>query len=853
MSEFFVTLPDLENVFSAVCQAHNVDLHAVCSNREEELTGVCIDAETCIKGVLRDYDIGFVGSTDIFDTYLMALSSYPEIVLDIQSHLRTSIGRLLSAAHELSFDGSGKMNTVASYPLAAIGESPSVFGSDATMSLWYVSHYAAEERMEIDGEKSLAVPDSVACVLENPPEMSIKADAHIPSSVICNAENPPELIIHASVHDPATVMAQADEALDTIVYAMAHDPYTVRLVETTGVVWGQECGLTFAPPHPLASRTEFMFDSVCSPRVSQAVPMACDLPSLYFFADANLSILPTTAFSAHEDIAVIGKIIPAPNGGKVTVTFMNVIGSDILTPDTGREVDLVPEHEASFAPLDGRNYYSSDHSHIPLIEGQAYKVVWGDDTYISVATQTKYTPGYGSLTMVTLGNPILFTGPCTTDSAPTEEPFLIWNGGFISDDDTPVRTVRVYEDSNIKGFTLDEEFGLFSAKIPSTSIKEGRRYFVEWDGLEYDFTAAYYEAIDKVGFGNAALFGIGSDTGEPFAIGNLGTDLWMFTADKSPYHHVSIRQDRYQTSVVCGQACQDPIESGLIEAIPHNPGDGLRYAWAGWSTTGGGTGVGGILDQVDEDMTLYPVFEPVGDLDDISWETISAHSQANVADQHYKVGDTKKIVLTESDGSTRVALAAIAGFALHRDADGVKQGITWILRGVSTSAATYNADVNALVYDTLPEDLKTVAQQSTITECTFDSKNSVVTSVTTTPYVFMPEITNISSTLTNSSGGTGLKYTIGGYSFSLAQWVNSSDAGIFPLFDGMSKAEIAQFFGLDAAGDSFKTRTMLYGAMTSPFGVTAYPRAIIEYNSTYTLVKNYAGFADYHFAFCFRV
>lgn len=307
----------------------------------------------------------------------------------------------------------------------------------------------------------------------------------------------------------------------------------------------------------------------------------------------------------------------------------------------------------------------------------------------------------------------------------------------------------------------------------------------------------------------------------------------------------------YQRYVVDGDDCPDPVKQGRIDT-PTKTVDGESLSWTGWSTTINGPKASAALLNITESKTLYAYFGLVGTLDDVSWADISKASLGGTASTKFKVGDTKAITLTNSDGTFEEVLVAIAGFNLHRSTGGTKNGITFIQKGhraVNGSFSNGAAAIDAAVYELLDEDLKAVIRQSMITSG--KSYSTTVGTVTNNQYVFVPEMTNLTTSLTNESGGSTVtvKDHYGDY-VNANQYTNPYDAGLFPLFSGMTNAEVGQFLGITAANVSVGTRTRYY-FKSSGAGMAVVGR--IGYSALYSLYR-YANTSEAaHFQFCFRV
>lgn len=274
------------------------------------------------------------------------------------------------------------------------------------------------------------------------------------------------------------------------------------------------------------------------------------------------------------------------------------------------------------------------------------------------------------------------------------------------------------------------------------------------------------------------------------------------------------------------------------------------YVFEGWSATNDGS-----VDEelvVTGDMTLYAVYSEAGTLDDISWETIATDSLAGVASEKYSVGDTKTVILTNSDGTTETVMAVIAGFKLHRNTDGIKDGITFIYNRrskntQSASGSSYN-EINSTETARSPDELTAVIRPSMIDGMYY--YDSVLTRTSNVNF-FCPELTNISSSLKTEDGTTTLQvynpYTQ--KNINMTQINNTYDADLFPLFSGMSASDIAKFFGL-ANGASAFTRTLLYARFNSTSSSAG--RVAIRANTTYGACKANTSGSQYALI-CFRV
>ena len=366
----------------------------------------------------------------------------------------------------------------------------------------------------------------------------------------------------------------------------------------------------------------------------------------------------------------------------------------------------------------------------------------------------------------------------------------------------------------------------------------------------------------------------------------------------------------YKKAVIVGDDCVDVIEKGLLETPTKDSTVDKNYLFAGWGLTSEGNVDSDALKNIQQDRVVYAIFSespryytvrffdgetlvdtvqvPYGgtahtdynkngydfvgwtpsninitaDTDCYgewiegetitdSWEVISEHSQNGTASQVYKVGDTKKIVITNTDGSTETIFVAIAGFGLHRNVDGVKDGITFIQKGYSTNKFIMNdlsvIDIDNDLYDKLPNDLKSVIKQSMIDTKTYDT--GTITTDTTTPYLFAPELSNISTSIKDKNGNSRITSSIGNYTIYGTEYSNDKDSGIFPIFKGKTLSELALFFRL--SDKNVATRTAC-GGNTSKLYMSGH--IALKANDTYTICKHsYSKNSEIYYTFCFRV
>lgn len=101
----------------------------------------------------------------------------------------------------------------------------------------------------------------------------------------------------------------------------------------------------------------------------------------------------------------------------------------------------------------------------------------------------------------------------------------------------PVETVLV-EESTVS-FSFSEDDGAYMGELKSTfSATVGETYKVSWDGTVYECACADFHNTPVIG--NLSIVGAGANTGEPFIIVPNGSSIYIYTADTSASHTVSI-------------------------------------------------------------------------------------------------------------------------------------------------------------------------------------------------------------------------------------------------------------------------------------------------------------------------
>lgn len=323
-------------------------------------------------------------------------------------------------------------------------------------------------------------------------------------------------------------------------------------------------------------------------------------------------------------------------------------------------------------------------------------------------------------------------------------------------------------------------------------------------------------------------------------------------------------------AVIKGDDCPDPISEGLFETPAKESTEVNTFSHIGWSLTANGSAEASPLADITEDKVLFAVFksevryytlnfydgevllnteqvaymgssdyvytksgysfggwipEPTnitGNMDCVgtwveiglnsdSWETIAQRSADGTASSVYKIGDTKSVTLTHSDGTTEQATFAIAGFNIHKGEDGVASGITFIqvngysskfkiTNQVSTSKGFYEANEESFttIFNALPQDLQNVIKTTRISSKYYPSKT--VTDVESDIKVFIPE---------------GIEFTGKSLKASNYNGVNSGTESIFPIFSSFNILDLIPIGSANSTG--VVTQTLLYH---STYGTT---------------------------------
>lgn len=201
--------------------------------------------------------------------------------------------------------------------------------------------------------------------------------------------------------------------------------------------------------------------------------------------------------------------------------------------------------------------------------------------------------------------------------------------------------------------------------------------------------------------------------------------------------------------VIAGDTCKDVVAENIIEAPTKEQTESTVYSFGGWSLTDGGEADSSALENVTEDRTVYVAFTEsarmytvrfydgetlvnseqvaygglstytyakddyifggwtpaptniTGDMDcyaqwiegvdfaTADWSKIAQISELGVADQMFKVGDTRTETLTYSDGTTEDIELQIAGFGFEKDFDTQKPVMTLITKNLISKTSTW--------------------------------------------------------------------------------------------------------------------------------------------------------------------
>ena len=99
-------------------------------------------------------------------------------------------------------------------------------------------------------------------------------------------------------------------------------------------------------------------------------------------------------------------------------------------------------------------------------------------------------------------------------------------------------TVTLMKEQEV-AFVFSNDLGVYWTHIQQgpLAIAEGKTYTVNWDGTEYECVCFVFNSIPAIG--NLSIFGVGADTGEPFAY--EPDENAFITLDPSPTHTISVK------------------------------------------------------------------------------------------------------------------------------------------------------------------------------------------------------------------------------------------------------------------------------------------------------------------------
>lgn len=519
-----------------------------------------------------------------------------------------------------------------------------------------------------------------------------------------------------------------------------------------------------------------------------------------------------------------------------------------ITVGGSSEVAVVAEKEYLFAKNNGA-YYSmpnidSNLVAFELVADKEYRVMWDGTSYTCTALRSEDPAG------VLIGNPAVLGIPMDTG-----EPFLV---GVMDDGtpaivtlegagDTTMHTVGVYTEGSGGGSCDDVRYVTFMNGDTELYVKP---------------VATGDDCVDVVAKGlipaptkaSTAQYTY-THNGWSLTAGGAAnaSALSAVTEDRTVYAAFASSARKYTVKYYDGTTLlQTKSLAYGADASAAYTANKAGYAFSGWSLANDGTVDSGVFT-VEGDMTLYAVFSDAGTLDAISWETISADSLAGNASTKYSVGDTKTITLTDTDGTTENVMVAIAGFNLHRNTDGTKDGITFVVKKRAKNKVNgYGSDCSNITSTEkarFPDDLTSVIRSSKIDYVVY---NTAQTTDTRNETFFVPELTNISNSLKTPSGSTTIQVRCFNGSWvnvNGTQVANTNDQSQFPLFSGMSNADIAEFFGL-ASGVEGMTRTLIWGKSGSSSSAS---RVAIKGDNTYGVCKDKCTSGATYPLICFRV
>ena len=114
-------------------------------------------------------------------------------------------------------------------------------------------------------------------------------------------------------------------------------------------------------------------------------------------------------------------------------------------------------------------------------------------------------------------------------------PDYVKNRPFYTGD----RVQTVFVEESTASFSFSNDDGMYTGLFPSTfDATVGDTYKVYWDGSTYECTCVDFFGNSAIG--NLSIVGRGADTGEPFIMVLIETEIYIYTADTSASHTFSI-------------------------------------------------------------------------------------------------------------------------------------------------------------------------------------------------------------------------------------------------------------------------------------------------------------------------
>lgn len=228
---------------------------------------------------------------------------------------------------------------------------------------------------------------------------------------------------------------------------------------------------------------------------------------------------------------------------------------------TGDTVETVLVEESTIPFEDRGNgiYMAMPNLTFSPIVGDTYKVTWDGTVYESVCAKFSETYMIGNLSLMEVGSdtgePFLMlieNGQFVIGTTDTASSHTISISGLVTEvvkiDPKYIRDMyytaesveAVLVEESIVPFKYDKRRGFYIGQFETTfSPIVGETYKVYWDGTIYERACVEFNRTPVIG--NLSITGDGSDTGEPFAIGqfNVG-QIDIVTQNTSASHTISI-------------------------------------------------------------------------------------------------------------------------------------------------------------------------------------------------------------------------------------------------------------------------------------------------------------------------